>query len=229
MHDRFTMHRTVLDYRTELSSREQGDKESIETFSEAVIELVGSAFPNAPADVRDDLAKERFMRGVKVSTTVRERLYLGQPETLTDAIRLVHQLEAAVRASHGTQSQAARRPAVCGLTGEDEKKPSESKDVELLRKQLAAMEVRMKEMEAKKTERQPTAATPAAVQCFSCLEWGHVAARCPKRKSGAAAASVRPRVRCYRCGEEGHISVRCNRPGNGAREPTRERRFPARQ
>ncbi|EFN72442.1 hypothetical protein EAG_12455, partial [Camponotus floridanus] len=41
------------------------------------------------------------------------------------------------------------------------------------------------------------------LQCFKCLEGGHVAQRCPNTTDHSG--------RCYRCGELGHLSRTCTR------------------
>ncbi|KMQ82181.1 putative 50 kda protein in type i retrotransposable element r1dm [Lasius niger] len=42
---------------------------------------------------------------------------------------------------------------------------------------------------------------PRPLQCYKCLEGGHVRARCPN--------NVNRSGRCYRCGQEGHTAVQC--------------------
>jgi hypothetical protein len=214
--ERFSLHRTVQDYRFELSTREQSDKETVETYADDLLELARHAFPNADAELRSELAKEKFLKGVRVADSVRERLYLAQPNNLTDAIRTVRQLEAALRASQartaprGRMSLNAVETAAVGDTREEE--------LRQLRKKVKEMEDKLRKLEvtpgdSRKRDGQHQEAPTAPRRCYLCNETGHFARNCPSADTGRQGAS---RVKCYNCGLFGHLSLHCPQ-GNGGR------------
>lgn len=98
--DRFTQHRTVQDYKVELRGRDQASSESVEDYGDCLRELVRRAYPNLPVAQRDELARDRFLSGVRVSEQVRQNLFLNDPPTLSEAMRRVRQSLASIRAAH---------------------------------------------------------------------------------------------------------------------------------
>lgn len=211
--DRFTMHRTIQDYRCELSNRDQLERESAESYGDELLELARNAFPNADADTRNELAKDRFLKGVRVTDTIRERLYLQQPADLTEAIRTVRQLEAAQKASASHQ-KAKPRAGLSALgthTGEES-------EVRQLRQRIKDMEEQIQQLHLRPSQ------TGRVEQQDGASALG------PRERFGAAGrnreGSSQPRtgqqtrgVTCFRCGQPGHLSFQCQEQGKANRSP----------
>lgn len=181
--ERFTQHRTPQDYRLELTSRDQQEKESMEAYGDTLLELVRNAYPNIDAEARAELAKDRFMKGVRVSESVREKLFLSQPDTLTAAIRSTRQLDAAMRAAHSGQGSRARASLnAVGASARDERE-----ELEGLRRKVQELERQLQQRYAaqggsqveQSRPQQPRGSRGEGVECWRCHQVGHYASQCP--------------------------------------------------
>lgn len=208
--DRFTMHRTVQDFRLELSNRDQLEKEAIESYGDELLELVRNAFPNADADTRSELAKDRFLKGVRVTDAVRERLYLQQPADLIDAMRTVRQLEAAQKAS-AAQPRSRLRVGL-NVMGAEAAGGSSVKDDELqqLRQQVKELQEKLQNLQPDPQQPKPRWQGTKQQESLHGARQPHASATTTQRQRS---------VTCYKCGEAGHFSFQCRKQGNASRGP----------
>jgi uncharacterized protein YutE (UPF0331/DUF86 family) len=80
-------------YRAQLRERMQRASESLPELGQDVCRLAGLAYPTAPIEVRDTLAKEHFIDTLKESD-MRLRIKQARPVNLNDAIVHAMELEA---------------------------------------------------------------------------------------------------------------------------------------
>uniref|UniRef100_A0A1I8H0P8 CCHC-type domain-containing protein n=1 Tax=Macrostomum lignano TaxID=282301 RepID=A0A1I8H0P8_9PLAT len=205
---RFSRYRTEQDSKVELKTRDQKDGESLEAYADALLELVRCAYPAATAELQDDLAKDRFMQGVRLSDLQREKLYLQQPEGLVAAQRAVRQLEAASKAAKGPRSAGATGSGHRGVfvvSGAAESVPREDgaysqekdKELEELKKLVRQLQGKVVQLESLRAEPHSSAAArptdsdegdhqkprrTGGIRCFFCNKPGHIATNCPTRK-----------------------------------------------
>ena len=93
--ERFDSGKTCEDYKLQLRPRCQKPSEDMESYSNALMELVESAYPEAAYSFKVELARDQFMQGLSISDDLRERWFMSKPGSLTEAIRVVRQLESA--------------------------------------------------------------------------------------------------------------------------------------
>jgi len=84
-------------YRVQLRERRQKATESLSELGQDVRRLTNMAYPTAPADVRETLAKEQFIDSL-ISSDLRIRVKQARPKNLNDAVRHAVELEAYNRA-----------------------------------------------------------------------------------------------------------------------------------
>ena len=75
------------------SKRRQRATESLTELGQDIWRLINLAYPTAPADLRETLAKEQFI-GALVSSDMRLRIKQARPTSLNMAVRHVVELEA---------------------------------------------------------------------------------------------------------------------------------------
>jgi hypothetical protein len=215
--ERFGQHRTVQDYRRELDARDQQEKEAMEAYGDVLLELVRCAYPALDNEARTELAKDRFLKGVRVPETVRERLFLNQPEDLTAAIRSARQLDAALRAAQAVRASGHRaRPAWNAMESEK----SEAEEWRQLKRRVAELEQQLQAARENSAASAPPGQTtrPSArlatvrAGCWICGQPEHRMAQCPRRNSAFAQKGC-----CYACGQPGHLAATCPNSGNGTR------------
>lgn len=194
LRDRFSQHRTVQDFKVELRARDQLGSESVEEFGDCLRELVRQSYPHLPAEQRDELARDRFLAGVRVSEAVRQALYLHDPPTLSDAMRRVRQ---SIAASKAAQAAGPARPAAnVGQVRAAE----ERSEVELLRAEIDRLrkEVEHLRQPARGASAQDGVRGEGRVECARCFQPGHRARECSNP------------VVCVQCRRPGHVRARCS-------------------
>ena len=89
-------------YRVQLRERRQRAAETLSELAQDIRRLTNLAYPTAPSDVRETLAKEQFVDSL-VSSDMRLRIKQAQPSNLNDAVRHAVELEAFNRAERKHQ------------------------------------------------------------------------------------------------------------------------------
>ena len=84
-------------YRAQLRERRQKASESLSELGQDIRRLTNLAYPTAPSDLRETLAKEQFIDAL-VSSDMRLRIKQARPANLNDAVRHAVELEAFSRA-----------------------------------------------------------------------------------------------------------------------------------
>ena len=84
-------------YRVQLRERRQKASESLSELGQDIRRLTNLAYPTAPSDLRETLAKEQFIDAL-VSSDMRLRIKQARPANLNDAVRHAVELEAFNRA-----------------------------------------------------------------------------------------------------------------------------------
>ena len=96
LEDRFALANQTELYRVQLRERRQKATETLPELGQTIRWLTHLAYPTAPIDVRETLAKEQFIDAL-VDADMRLRIKQARPQTLNDAIRLAVELEAFIR------------------------------------------------------------------------------------------------------------------------------------
>ena len=172
--ERFDSAKTTADYKIHFKHRKQNKTESFDDFADALLELADNAYANASLEFRDELAKDRFIEGVVVVDELREKLYLNQPKSLSEAVRMVRSLESArcSAASHNSRATQQKKMHCDAISGGSEK--SELKE---LRELVASMKTKLESLE-EKFENKPRKKL-SEVKCYACQNMGHYASSCP--------------------------------------------------
>ena len=92
--DRFAPVTGEPELRFQFRCRLQKQSESFDEFADALINLVNRAYPTLDPTVRMNLARDRFIAGVKADF-VQEDLLMTAPSTMEDARKKAKELEAA--------------------------------------------------------------------------------------------------------------------------------------
>lgn len=71
----------------------------MESYGNSSMELVENAYSNTSYVLKVQLTRPGCMQGSSISNDLRERLFMSQPGSLAEAIRVVQQLESAHKTS----------------------------------------------------------------------------------------------------------------------------------
>ena len=93
LNERFAPPNQTELYRAQLRERRQKASESLPELGQSLKRLVNLAYPTAPGDVKEILAKENFIDAL-VDSDMRLRIKQARPTTLNDAVRHAIELEA---------------------------------------------------------------------------------------------------------------------------------------
>ena len=194
--ERFDSGKTREDYKLKEWA---GPNEDFEGFADNVMELVENAYPEAVYSFKVELARDQFIQGVTLSDDLREKVFISQPESLVEAVRVVRRLESARKACQAVPS-AERKKSVNAVSGSAESE-NVSSEIRELKELVLAVNEKIRELE-RKSETTSISRRRNEVVCFACREPGHFARYCPhkergKQSSGPAegqAVPVRPGV-----------------------------------
>ena len=178
--ERFEAGRTTGDYKLQLKVRNQSKNESEDDYADVLLEMTDKAYPNASQDFRDELARDRFIEGVNVADEIREKLFVNQPKSLQDAVRMTRSLQSARKAASHNMKAAQQKKLSCDVisAGYGSETKSEIKELKELVKSL---KIKIENLEGK-IERKSNKKLDE-VRCFVCQKLGHYASTCPSKKS----------------------------------------------
>ena len=179
--ERFDSGKTREDYKLQLRARCQRPNEDFEGFVDNVMEFGENAYPEAVYSFKVELARDQFIQGVTLSNNLREKVYMSQPESLVEAVRVVRRLESARKACQAVPS-AEKKKSVNAVSGSAESEKASSEICEL-KELVIGMNDKIRELE-RKAETTSTSRRRNEVVCFACREPGHFARNSPLKEGG---------------------------------------------
>ena len=196
-------------YRVQLRERRQTASETLSALGQDIRRLTNLAYPTAPCDVRETLAKEQFIDALH-SSDIRLRVKQARPSDLNDAVRHAVELEAYNRTERKKQEgQGYLFSANTSETKSQEKSDSTSVSMKNLTETLKFIQDELKSI---KTQR------PEYRRYKPYGQWKQTQGtpRSPERRPF--------RRRCYTCGSTDHIQRDCKQklPEPGAKQQEKE-------
>ena len=125
-------------YRVQLRERRQKAAEILSEQGQDIRRLTNCAYPTAPSDVPETLAKEQFIDSL-VSVDMRLRVKQARPASLNDAVRHAVELEAFGRAERAKMEHQGLLNATY-VSLEDTKKPSQNSELTSLKHAVERLE-----------------------------------------------------------------------------------------
>ena len=188
-------------YRVQLRERRQTASETLSALGQDIRRLTNLAYPTAPFDVRETLAKEQFIDALH-SSDIRLRVKQARPSDLNDAVRHAVELEA----FHRTERKKQEGQGYLFSANASDPKPQEKSDITISKMdQLTeTLQLIQNELKSLKTQR------PGYKRYKPQGQW---------RPNQRAPGSPRKRE-CYRCGSTEHFIKDCNQkpPEAGTQE-----------
>ena len=178
--ERFDSGKTKADYKHQLRARLQKPNEDIEAYADCLMELAENAYPDTDYSFKVELARDQFVQGVAISEEMRERVFISQPESLTEAVRVVRHMESARKACKSNTSAGKTKVlnAVTAVAAEDKI----STEIRELKELVLGMNKKIQELEQRSSEKRPGGTRRReGVTCYSCHKQGHFARDCPSR------------------------------------------------
>ena len=138
-----------------------------------------------------ELASDQFIQGVTLCEDLREKVFMSQPKSLVEAVRVVRRLESARKACQAVPS-AEKKKSVNAVSGSAESEKVSS-DILKLKELVLGMNEKIRELE-RKAETTSTSRPRNEVVCFACREPDHFARNCLNKEGGNRARGL-PRAR----------------------------------
>jgi len=184
-------------YRIQLKDRRQKASESMAELGQDIRRLANLAYPSAPADVRETLAKEQFVDAL-VNSEMRLKIKQARPSDLNDAVRHAVELEAFFRAE---KRFGASTVALA--------KPEQAPEIKDLRKLVEDLQKTVDSL--KKQQQRPTPNNPRPMPNYDRRQYvqdrhnsGQQAWREPPRRN-----TFSNKRTCFTCGSDKHLQYDC--------------------
>ena len=161
-------------YRAQLRERRQRASESLPELGQDLRRLVNLAYPTAPIEVRETLAKEQFIDALKESE-MRLRVKQARPMDLNDAIRHAVELDAFNSAERRLNESKGYLREV-----KPQEKAETGDTITSLLKAVQDIKKEMKELKMKVEKGNDNKPYSTVVGCNFCKKKGHVKTSCLK-------------------------------------------------
>ena len=180
-------------YRVQLKERKQIATESLSELGQDVWRLTKLAYPTAPADLRETLAKEQFI-DVLVSSDMRLRIKQARPTSLNMAVRHAVELEAFNKAERKhLEGQGFMR----STNKQEQKDPDRQDELKLLKNNMFKIQKTLDSL----TGHRNTNDKSQSPQVFKQSN--------KQRDSSQDQQKTRYKRRCWTCGSEEHFRRDC--------------------
>ena len=115
-------------------------------------------YPDAGYSFKVELAKDQFLQGMEIGDDVRTWVFMSQPASLVEAVRVVHQLESARKACQSASTSGRKKSlnVVNPSSAGDDKISTEIRE---LRELVLGMNEKIQDLE-KKSDSKATANNP---------------------------------------------------------------------
>lgn len=202
--------------KSEFLARSRKPNESMIDFGNAIRQLGRKAYPKLPNEIRDELAKDQFLRGLgDREMTIRVRQ--SKPLNLDEAIGSALDYESiCIDVTNSQKGEATREKsnviaAATGTSGRLEEMMAEM--LTLVKHNSLQSEAHAKESD--RMQRRST--TYRGIRtCWECGSTRHIRTKCPRLTND------KTRV-CWNCGSAGHLRDECPKSGNGSWLERRDR------
>ncbi|MCG8047963.1 MAG: RNase H-like domain-containing protein, partial [Candidatus Thiodiazotropha endolucinida] len=205
LEDRFSPPNQTELYRVQLRDRHQKATESMAELGQDIRRLTNLAYPNAPSDVKETLAKEQFMDALS-NSDMRLRIKQARPSDLNDAVRHAVELEAFYRAEKRHQGQV--RTTSTDQSAQAEAITSLQKTVEKLEKMVQDLSkqrfVQPNLLAENKRERGFNRENQRSQGYSYSRDF-----RNNNTRNQSYAPADKPKRACYECGSESHFKRDC--------------------
>ena len=197
-------------YRVQLRERRQTASETLSAMGQDIRRHTNLAYPTAPCDVRETLAKEQFIDALH-SSDMRLRVKQARPSDLNDAVRHAVELEAYNRAEKKkTEGEGYLRAANTANTTEP-KTDSQCDKFEILTNTLKLIQDELKTLKTQKPEYR-SYRPPGERRPYQRPQPYPKAQTSPDRRPF--------KRRCFTCGSEHHLARDCDqRPAEAETKP----------